>query len=85
MTLPAARDLAPVGVRVLAIAPGVFDTPMLAMLPPAAREALTKDVVFPKRLGQPDEFARLVEAMVTTPYLNGEVVRLDGALRMPPK
>lgn len=85
MTLPAARDLAPVGVRVVAIAPGVFDTPMLGLLPPAAREALTKDVVFPKRLGDPDEFARLVEAIVTNPYLNGETIRLDGALRMPPK
>jgi NAD(P)-dependent dehydrogenase (short-subunit alcohol dehydrogenase family) len=85
MTLPAARDLAPVGIRVLAIAPGVFDTPMLALLPPPAREALTKDVVFPKRLGHADEYARVVQTMVETPYLNGEVIRLDGALRMPPK
>jgi NAD(P)-dependent dehydrogenase (short-subunit alcohol dehydrogenase family) len=85
MTLPAARDLAPAGIRVLAIAPGVFDTPMLALLPPPAREALTKDVVFPKRLGHADEYARVVQTMVETPYLNGEVIRLDGALRMPPK
>jgi len=85
MTLPAARDLAPVGVRVLAIAPGLFDTPMLAMLPAKAREALSKDVVFPKRLGSPSEYAALVESMVANDYLNGETVRLDGALRMPPK
>ena len=85
MTLPAARDLAPVGIRVLAIAPGVFDTPMLSLLPPPAREALTKDVVFPKRLGSPDEFAMMVEQMATNSYLNAYVVRLDGGIRMPPK
>lgn len=85
MTLPAARDLAPVGVRVMTIAPGIFDTPMLGALPAEKREALAKDVVFPKRLGDPAEFASLVAAIVTTSYLNGETIRLDGSLRMPPK
>jgi len=85
LTLPAARDLAPVGVRVCTIAPGLMDTPMLALLPDDQRAALAKDVVFPKRLGSPDEYAKLVEAIVTNPYLNGETFRLDGALRMPPK
>lgn len=85
LTLPAARDLAPVGVRVCTIAPGVMDTPMLALLPQEQREALAKDVMFPKRLGTPGDYAALVEAIVTNPYLNGETVRLDGALRMPPK
>ncbi len=85
MTLPAARDLAPVGVRVMTIAPGIFDTPMLGALPAEKREALAKDVVFPKRLGDPAEFASLVATIVTTSYLNGETIRLDGSLRMPPK
>ncbi len=85
MTLPAARDLAPVGVRVCTIAPGIFDTPMLASLPDKAREALAANVVFPKQLGDPAQFAALVAAICENSYLNGEVIRLDGALRMQPK
>jgi NAD(P)-dependent dehydrogenase (short-subunit alcohol dehydrogenase family) len=85
MTLPAARDLAPAGIRVVTIAPGVFDTQMLAMLPDEARSALGASVVFPKRLGDPDEYAALVAHAVDNHYLNGEVIRLDGALRMGPK
>jgi NAD(P)-dependent dehydrogenase (short-subunit alcohol dehydrogenase family) len=85
MTLPAARDLAPVGIRVVTIAPGIFDTPMLGTLPEEKRAALAADVVFPKRLGDPAEYGALVAAIVETGYLNGETIRLDGALRMPPK
>ena len=85
MTLPAARDLAPVGVRVLTIAPGIFETPMLGLLPEEARQALLKNVVFPKRLGQPSDYAALVAHMVENSYLNGETVRIDASLRMPPK
>ena len=85
MTLPAARDLAPLGVRVCAIAPGVFDTPLLTNLPEDAREALRKVVPFPARFGRPDEFAALVAHIVENEMLNGEVIRLDGALRMPPR
>jgi NAD(P)-dependent dehydrogenase (short-subunit alcohol dehydrogenase family) len=85
MTLPAARDLAKSGIRVLTIAPGTFQTPMLALLPEEQRQALAANIPFPTRLGEPDDFARLAIAMVENPYLNGETVRLDGALRMPPK
>ena len=85
MTLPAARDLAAVGIRVCAIAPGTFDTPLLAGLPEESREALAAAVPFPSRLGRPDEFAALVAHIVENEMLNGEVIRLDGALRMPPK
>jgi NAD(P)-dependent dehydrogenase (short-subunit alcohol dehydrogenase family) len=85
MTLPAARDLAPAGIRVLTVAPGIFDTPMLGALPEDKRAALAADVVFPKRLGNPLEFGSLVAAMIETGYLNGETIRLDGSLRMPPK
>lgn len=85
MTLPAARDLAVVGIRVMAIAPGLFDTPLLAMLPDEARNALAESVNFPKRLGIPAEFGALVSQIATNPYLNGEVIRLDGGIRMPPK
>jgi NAD(P)-dependent dehydrogenase (short-subunit alcohol dehydrogenase family) len=85
MTLPAARDLAPVGIRVVTIAPGIFDTPMLGTLPEEKRAALAADVVFPKRLGSPDEYGALVVAIAENDYLNGETIRLDGALRMPPK
>ena len=85
MTLPAARDLAPAGIRVCTIAPGLMDTPMLAALPEDKRAALAADVVFPKRLGDPAEYAELVAAIVGNGYLNGETIRLDGALRMPPK
>lgn len=82
MTLPAARDLARHQIRVMTIAPGTFDTPMLAGLPEEAREALAEDIPHPHRLGDPDEFGHLVHQLVEHPYLNGEVVRLDGALRM---
>ena len=82
MTLPAARDLAGSGIRVNAIAPGVFLTPMLEGLGSDVQEALAADVVFPKRLGDPAEFAALVRFIVECGYLNGEVIRLDGALRM---
>jgi NAD(P)-dependent dehydrogenase (short-subunit alcohol dehydrogenase family) len=85
LTLPVARDLAAVGVRVLTIAPGTFDTPMLAMLPEPARQALAAGIPFPRRLGRPDDFAALVEHIARNAYLNGETIRLDGALRMPPK
>jgi NAD(P)-dependent dehydrogenase (short-subunit alcohol dehydrogenase family) len=85
MTLPAARDLAPAGVRVVTIAPGLFDTPLLGMLPEEARASLGASVVFPKRLGDPSEYALLVEHVVANRYLNGETIRLDGALRMQPK
>jgi NAD(P)-dependent dehydrogenase (short-subunit alcohol dehydrogenase family) len=85
MTLPAARDLSKAGVRVLSIAPGTFNTPMLAMLPEEARTALAAGIPFPARLGEPSEFAALALHMIQNPYLNGETVRLDGALRMPPK
>jgi NAD(P)-dependent dehydrogenase (short-subunit alcohol dehydrogenase family) len=85
MTLPAARDLAPVGIRVVTIAPGIFDTPMLGALPEDRRAALAADVVFPKRLGDPAEYGGLVCAIVETGYLNAETIRLDGAIRMPPK
>lgn len=82
MTLPAARDLARHQIRVLTIAPGTFDTPMLAGLPDEARDALAEDIPHPHRLGQPDEYGLLVHQLVENPYLNGEVVRLDGSLRM---
>jgi NAD(P)-dependent dehydrogenase (short-subunit alcohol dehydrogenase family) len=85
MTLPAARDLAPVGIRVVTLAPGIFDTPMLGTLPEDKRQALAADVVFPKRLGDPAEYGAMVAAIIETGYLNGETIRLDGALRMPPK
>jgi NAD(P)-dependent dehydrogenase (short-subunit alcohol dehydrogenase family) len=85
MTLPAARDLSVVGIRVVAIAPGLFDTPLLAMLPEEQRNALGQSVLFPKRLGQPAEYGRLVVDIARNGYLNGEVVRLDGGIRMPPK
>ncbi len=85
MTLPAARDLAVVGIRVATIAPGIFDTPMLAGLPEPARQALLKDVVFPKRLGQPSEYAAMAVAIAENGYLNATTIRLDAAIRMPPK
>jgi 3-hydroxyacyl-CoA dehydrogenase/3-hydroxy-2-methylbutyryl-CoA dehydrogenase len=85
MTLPAARDMAGRGVRVMTIAPGLFDTPLLAALPEDARTALGAGIPFPSRLGRPEEYARLVEQIVANPMLNGETIRLDGALRMPPK
>jgi NAD(P)-dependent dehydrogenase (short-subunit alcohol dehydrogenase family) len=85
MTLPAARDMASRGVRVVTIAPGLFDTPLLAALPEEARQALGAGIPFPARLGRPAEYAQLVEQIVANPMLNGETIRLDGALRMPPK
>jgi len=85
MTLPIARELAQFGIRVLAIAPGLFLTPLLAMLPPEAQDSLAAAIPFPRRLGDPTEFASLVMQMIDNTYLNGEVVRLDGSLRMAPK
>ena len=85
MTLPAARDMASRGVRVVTIAPGLFDTPLLAALPEEARQALGSGIPFPSRLGSPAEYAQLVRQIVANPMLNGETIRLDGALRMPPK
>jgi NAD(P)-dependent dehydrogenase (short-subunit alcohol dehydrogenase family) len=85
MTIAAARDLARTGIRVMTIAPGIVDTPMLAGLPDDVRAGLAAGVPFPPRLGQPEEYARLVLMIVAHDYLNGEVVRMDGALRMGPR
>jgi NAD(P)-dependent dehydrogenase (short-subunit alcohol dehydrogenase family) len=85
MTLPAARDLASARVRVVTIAPGLFDTPLLAGLPEEARSALGAQVPHPARLGAPAEYGALAVHVVENPMLNGEVVRLDGGLRMPPR
>jgi len=84
MTLPLARELAPLGVRVMSIAPGVFDTPMAATMPDEFAQALTASIPHPPRLGSPDEFALLVGHIIDNPLLNGEVIRLDGGLRMTP-
>jgi NAD(P)-dependent dehydrogenase (short-subunit alcohol dehydrogenase family) len=85
MTLPLARDLAQHRIRVMTIAPGIFLTPMLMGLPPTAQESLGTQVPHPSRLGRPEEYAALVETIVTNPMLNGEVIRLDGAIRMAPR
>jgi 3-hydroxyacyl-CoA dehydrogenase / 3-hydroxy-2-methylbutyryl-CoA dehydrogenase len=85
LTLPAARDLASRGIRVNTIAPGLFDTPLLAALPEENRQALGAGIPFPSRLGMPDEFAHLALSIIENPMLNGETIRLDGAIRMPPK
>ena len=85
LTIPAARELAQFGIRVMAIAPGIFGTPMLRALPQAAQDSLGASVPFPKRLGEPREFAELVMTIVRSSYLNGEVIRIDGALRMAPR
>ena len=85
MTLPAARDLSAVGVRVCTIAPGLVDTPLLGGLPEEARQALAAGIPFPKRLGRPEDFAELALDIVAHGYLNGEVIRMDGALRMAPR
>ncbi len=85
LTLPAAREFAQFGVRVMAIAPGIFGTPMLKALPQETQDSLGASVPFPKRLGEPHEFAALVLHIVRNGYLNGEVIRLDGALRMAPR
>jgi 3-hydroxyacyl-CoA dehydrogenase/3-hydroxy-2-methylbutyryl-CoA dehydrogenase len=84
MTLPIARDLAHLGIRVCTIAPGLFSTPMLEGLPEKVQNDLASSVPFPKRLGKPDEFASLVESIILNPMINGETIRLDGALRMQP-
>jgi NAD(P)-dependent dehydrogenase (short-subunit alcohol dehydrogenase family) len=85
MTLPIARELARYGIRVMTIAPGIFETPMMGQIPPDIALALGKMVPFPPRLGRPAEFASLVREIVTNVMLNGEVIRLDGAIRMAPK
>jgi NAD(P)-dependent dehydrogenase (short-subunit alcohol dehydrogenase family) len=85
MTLPVARELARHGIRVVAIAPGIFDTPMLAGLPKAARESLGEQMPFPSRLGRPEEFAALVHHIIENEMLNGEVIRLDAAIRLAPR
>jgi NAD(P)-dependent dehydrogenase (short-subunit alcohol dehydrogenase family) len=85
MTLPIAREFARMGVRVMTIAPGTFDTPLLAGLPQAARESLAQQVPFPSRLGRPGEYAALVRHIFENEMLNGEIIRLDGAIRMAPK
>jgi NAD(P)-dependent dehydrogenase (short-subunit alcohol dehydrogenase family) len=85
MTLPVARELARYGIRVMTIAPGIFDTPLMASLPQAARESLAMQVPFPPRLGNPPEYAALVKHIIENEMLNGEVIRLDGAIRMAPK
>ncbi|WP_175988512.1 3-hydroxyacyl-CoA dehydrogenase [Bacillus sp. Marseille-Q1617] len=85
MTLPIARELARDGIRVMTIAPGLFHTPMFDSLPEEARTSLGKSVPFPQRLGYPSEYAQLVEAIIENPMLNGETIRLDGAIRMQPK
>lgn len=84
LTLPAARELARFGVRVVTIAPGLFHTPLMDGLPEEARESLAKTPLFPQRLGRPEEFGRMVLAIAANPLLNGETIRLDGALRLPP-
>ena len=85
MTLPVARELARYGIRVCTIAPGIMETPMLMGLPQAAQDSLGQQVPYPSRLGRPDEYAALVEHIVENGYLNGETIRLDGAIRMAPK
>ena len=85
MTLPMARELARYGIRVMTIAPGIFETPMMSSLSREVQESLGKTVPFPPRLGRPDEFASLVREIITNPMLNGEVIRLDGAIRMAAK
>jgi len=85
MTIPAARELARFGIRVMSIAPGIFETPLLEVLPEDIREELGRSHPFPARLGRPNEFARLVQHIVENPFLNGETIRIDGAIRLPPK
>uniref|UniRef100_A0A6V7I0J1 3-hydroxyacyl-CoA dehydrogenase type-2 n=1 Tax=Bracon brevicornis TaxID=1563983 RepID=A0A6V7I0J1_9HYME len=84
MTLPLARDLSLQGIRVNTIAPGLFDTPMLQSLPDKVRTYLAKSVPFPQRLGNPEDYAQLAQSIIENPLLNGETIRLDGALRMQP-
>ena len=85
MTLPLARDLAQWGVRVCTIAPGLFHTPLMAQLPDEVQRSLAASIPFPRRLGKPEEFAQLACHIVTNGHLNGEVIRLDGALRLAPR
>jgi len=85
MTLPLARDLAPTGIRVMTIAPGLLDTPIYEFAPPELKEQLAQNAVFPKRLGRADEYAHLVTSIMENTLLNGETIRLDGAVRLPPK
>lgn len=85
MSLPLARDLAPLGIRVCAIAPGTMGTPLMLSAGDELKDRLVSNIVFPKRMGEPEEFGLLVESIATNPYLNGENIRLDGALRFPPK
>ena len=85
MTLPIARDLMGEGIRINTIMPGIFETPLMAGLPDQVKDALAASVPFPKRLGAPDEFAALVEALIENGYMNGESIRLDGAIRMAPR
>jgi NAD(P)-dependent dehydrogenase (short-subunit alcohol dehydrogenase family) len=85
LTLPIARELAAHGIRVMTIAPGLFETPMLAGLPEKARQSLAGQVPFPSRLGRPEEYAALVQHIIENQMLNGEVIRLDGAIRMAPR
>jgi NAD(P)-dependent dehydrogenase (short-subunit alcohol dehydrogenase family) len=85
MTLPIARDLARSGIRVMTIAPGIFDTPLMSSLPETARASLAQQVPFPSRLGHPAEFAQLAQSIIENPMLNGETIRIDGAIRMAPK
>jgi NAD(P)-dependent dehydrogenase (short-subunit alcohol dehydrogenase family) len=85
MTLPIARDLAQLCIRVVTIAPGIFYTPMMASMPQNVQDSLGKQVPFPSRLGKPEEYAQLVHSIVTNPMINGETIRIDGAIRMPPR
>jgi NAD(P)-dependent dehydrogenase (short-subunit alcohol dehydrogenase family) len=85
LTLPLAREFALSSIRVMTVAPGLFLTPLLAGLPPAAQESLAKQVPFPSRFGRPEEYAQMVESIVSNPMLNGETIRLDGAIRMAPR
>ena len=85
MTLPVARDLSVVGIRVCTILPGTMDTPLFGMASDAIKQGLAKDVLFPKRMGSPAEFGAMVRAIAEISYLNAEVIRLDGGVRMPPK
>ena len=85
MTLPIAREFAEIGIRVMTIAPGIFGTPMLLAMPQKVQDALAQMIPFPKRLGKPEEYAMLCKHIVENPMLNGETIRLDGAIRMQPK
>jgi NAD(P)-dependent dehydrogenase (short-subunit alcohol dehydrogenase family) len=85
MTLPIARDLAKTGIRCMTIAPGIFGTPMIFGMPQEVQDSLAASIPFPARLGRPEDYAKLVHSIITNDMLNGETIRLDGAIRMPPK